>query len=361
MSVRFETLAYRAGLPPVRFHDLRHGAASLCKAAGLDTKYIAALLGHARSSFTDDVYVTLFPEVAKAAAEAAAAVVPRAGRAAREEPSPGVTLRESTASTRVEEIMAQMAGNITLLSAAASETGRVRQDNEDSAYAGRWLYAVADGMGGHAAGDVASAAVIESLRSRDAEVDPAVLLETLGRAVTEANAEVARRAAEDPARRGMGTTLTAMLWSGDRAALVHIGDSRAFRLRGGQLRQITEDHVMGNLVFGAEAVLAPVLSRYLDGQPERSPDLGLRELRAGDRYLICSDGLSPVVSTGDVRSALVSAEDPPDAVRQLVALAEDAGAPDNITVIVIDVRMASAEAGHAGPVTLGAAAPVLAR
>jgi integrase len=81
VSVRFETLAYRAGLPPVRFHDLRHGAASLAKAAGLDSKYIAALLGHARSSFTDDVYVTLFPEVAKAAAEAAAAIVPRAGRA----------------------------------------------------------------------------------------------------------------------------------------------------------------------------------------------------------------------------------------------------------------------------------------
>ena len=81
VSVRFETLAYRAGLPPVRFHDLRHGAASLAKAAGLDSKYIAALLGHARSSFTDDVYVTLFPEVAKAAAEAAAAIVPRAGQA----------------------------------------------------------------------------------------------------------------------------------------------------------------------------------------------------------------------------------------------------------------------------------------
>ncbi|HEY1005320.1 MAG TPA: tyrosine-type recombinase/integrase, partial [Streptosporangiaceae bacterium] len=90
VSVRFETLAYRAGLPPVRFHDLRHGAASLAKAAGLDSKYIAALLGHARSSFTDDVYVTLFPEVAKAAAEAAAAVVPRASssvqRAHRELP-----------------------------------------------------------------------------------------------------------------------------------------------------------------------------------------------------------------------------------------------------------------------------------
>jgi len=77
LSVRFETLAYRAGLPPVRFHDLRHGAASLCKAAKLDTKYITALLGHCRTSFTDDVYVTLFPEVA---AEAAAAVVPRMNR-----------------------------------------------------------------------------------------------------------------------------------------------------------------------------------------------------------------------------------------------------------------------------------------
>ncbi len=86
VSTRFETLAYRAGLPPVRFHDLRHGAASLAKAAGLDSKYIAALLGHARSSFTDDVYVTLFPEVTKAAAEAAAAVVPRA-RLARDKRS----------------------------------------------------------------------------------------------------------------------------------------------------------------------------------------------------------------------------------------------------------------------------------
>lgn len=77
VSTRFETLAYRAGLPPARFHDLRHGAASLCKAAGLDTKFISAMLGHARTSFTDDVYVLLFPVVAKAAAEAAAAIVPR--------------------------------------------------------------------------------------------------------------------------------------------------------------------------------------------------------------------------------------------------------------------------------------------
>ena len=254
-----------------------------------------------------------------------------------------------------------MTTSITLRAAAASEVGQVRQNNEDAAYSGRWLYAVADGMGGHAAGEVASAAVIESLRSHDTEVDPAALLETLGHAVTEANAEVARRAAEDPARRGMGTTLTAMLRSGDRVALVHIGDSRAFRLRDGQLRQITEDHVMGKLVSDVGGVLAPVLARYLDGQPERSPDLGLRELRPGDRYLLCSDGLSPVVSVGAVRDVLLSTGDPYDAVRQLVALADDAGAPDNATVIVIDVSPAGSGAAPAEPVTLGSVTPALSR
>src|SRR5260370_35808966 len=176
---------------------------------------------------------------------------------------------------------------------AASETGLVRQNNEDAAYSGRRLFAVADGMGGHAAGEVASAAVIDALKVHDAEVTPAALLEVLSRAVAEANGEVARRAAEDPSRRGMGTTLTAMLWSGNRFGLAHIGDSRAFRLRDGELDQITEDHVMGKLVSNAGS-LAPVLSRYLDGRPDRSPDLSVREARPGDRYLLCSDGLSPV-------------------------------------------------------------------
>jgi PPM family protein phosphatase len=244
---------------------------------------------------------------------------------------------------------------ITLMAAAASETGRVRRNNEDAVYSGRYLFAVADGMGGHAAGEVASAAAIGSLRAHDAGVDPADLLEVLGHAVTEANAEVARRAAEDPARLGMGTTLTAMLWSGDRAALVHIGDSRAFRLRDGQLRQITEDHVLGNLVSNA-GPLAPVLSRYLDGRPDRSPDLGLRELRPGDRYLLCSDGLSPVVSTGAIGAVLAGVTDPAGAVRQLVALADEAGGPDNVSVIVIDVHQGGDGAAAAGPVTLGAAA-----
>jgi protein phosphatase len=215
-------------------------------------------------------------------------------------------------------------------------------------------------MGGHAAGEVASAAVIESLRTHDADVGTGALLDVLGHAVTEANAELARRAADDPARFGMGTTLTAMLWSGDQAALVHIGDSRAFRLRDGQLRQITEDHVLGNLVSNAGA-LAPVLSRYLDGRPDRSPDLGLRQLRAGDRYLICSDGLSPVVSAEAIGAVLAAAADPADAVRQLVALAEEAGGPDNVSVIAIDVQEPGVGSGPAEPVTLGAAAAEVTR
>ena len=242
-----------------------------------------------------------------------------------------------------------------LAAAAASETGLVRQDNEDAAYAGRWLFAVADGLGGHAAGEVASTAVIESLSSRDVEVSQGALLEVLSRAVAEANREVARRTAGDPARQGMGTTLTAMLFSGDRAALAHIGHSRAFRLRDGRLRQITEDHTIGNLVWDA-GFLAPVLARHLDGRPDRSVDLGVRDLRAGDRYLLCSDGLSPVVDDRTLRDVVTLAADPAGAVRQLVALAEDAGAPDNVTVVVIDVRAAEEGLAPAVPVMLGSAA-----
>jgi serine/threonine protein phosphatase PrpC len=249
-----------------------------------------------------------------------------------------------------------MAGKLILSWAADSQIGQARGANEDSAYAGRWLFAVADGMGGHAAGEVASASAIRSLRLHDAHVGQAALVEALGRAVAEANHEIARKASEDPARKGMGTTLTAMLWSDGRFALAHIGDSRAFRLRDGELGQITEDHVMGKLVSNA-GCLAPVLSRYLDGRPDRSPDLGIRAARPGDRYMICSDGLSPVVDTEAIRDVLVSAADPGAAVRQLVTLAEEAGGPDNVSVIVIDASQLGGE--PAKPLMLGAAAAVL--
>jgi serine/threonine protein phosphatase PrpC len=243
-----------------------------------------------------------------------------------------------------------------LAAAAASGTGLARLGNQDAAYAGRSLFAVADGLGGHAAGEEASAAVIQVLRSHDAEVAPGVMLTVLSRAVAEANREVARRADGNLARRGMGTTLTAMFVSGDRAALAHIGDSRALLLRDGRLRQITEDHTIGNLVWNA-GVVAPVLARYLDGEPDRSADLGLRDLRAGDRYLLCTGGLSPAADDRTLRDVLTSADRPARAARQLAALAQDGGRADNFTVVVIDVHAASDGLAPAEPVTPGVAAP----
>jgi PPM family protein phosphatase len=225
--------------------------------------------------------------------------------------------------------------------AALSATGQVRKVNEDSAYAGQWLYAVADGMGGHVAGDVASAEVIRSLAALDTETDSARLAHVLSSGVGAANAALRQRTDREPGLRTMGTTLTAMLWSGHSYALAHIGDSRAYRLRGGQLRQLTEDHALGNLVSGAATIdaLAPIMSRFLDGRPDRSPDLDAREARSGDRYLLCSDGLTAVVPDSAIRDALSTTGSSLTGIAgQLADLAEREGSPDNVTLIVIDVN-----------------------
>ncbi|HLI39422.1 MAG TPA: protein phosphatase 2C domain-containing protein [Streptosporangiaceae bacterium] len=242
--------------------------------------------------------------------------------------------------------------------AGLSSIGLVRENNEDSAYVGRWLYAVADGIGGHVGGEIASATVIESLRPYDADVAAADVLATLGKAVSAANAGLLRKVEQDPALAGMGTTLTAMLWSGDRAALAHIGDSRAYLLRGDTLCQITEDHTLGRVCAEAAASpwLAPVLVRYLDGRPDQVPDLAVRDTRPGDRYLLCSDGLSGVVDADVLREVLASAADPDGVARQLTELADAGGGPDNTTVVVIDVQGPEAEPAPAQPMTLGAAA-----
>jgi protein phosphatase len=242
--------------------------------------------------------------------------------------------------------------------AGSSSTGLVRENNEDSAYVGRWLYAVADGLGGHVAGEIASATVIGSLRSCDVHVATAGLAETLGRAVGEANDRLLRKEEQDPVLAGMGTTLTAMLWSGECAAVAHLGDSRAYLLRKGRLRQITEDHTLGKLIadLAGPARLAPVLVRYLDGRPDRSPDLTVRKGHPGDRYLLCSDGLSGVVAPEIMRQVLASARSAGQAVDQLVSLANESGGPDNITVIVVDLREAEASPEPVQPRMLGAAA-----
>jgi serine/threonine protein phosphatase PrpC len=255
-----------------------------------------------------------------------------------------------------------MAVKVTVCSAAGSSVGLVRENNEDSAYAGRWMCAVADGLGGHVGGEVASAAVIGSLRPWDAEVPEADLAAALGRAISEANDRLRRIVEGDPGLEGMGTTLTALLWSGARTALGHVGDSRAYLLRDGSLSQISEDHTLANAVADPEAAgwLASMLVRFLGGQPDQEPDIWLLELFPGDRFLLCSDGLSGVVADEVIRDVLGSEADPSAVVGQLIDRATDAGGPDNITVVIADV----AEAGVAGaggepepePVTVGAAA-----
>jgi protein phosphatase len=219
-------------------------------------------------------------------------------------------------------------------------------------YAGRSLFAVADGLGGHVAGDVASATVIDALRPHDNQVAPSDLPTALGRAVGAADEALRSKIAAEPELAGMGTTLVAMLWSGTAAALANVGDSRAYLLRGrdnasSRLTQITEDHTCGHLVADATSVpnLPGRLSRFLDGRPDgRSPDITTWDLRPRDRFLLCSDGLSAVVPHDLIHATLDSPSSPDETAEQLVALATDHGGPDNITVIVIDVRQLGASA-----------------
>ncbi len=230
--------------------------------------------------------------------------------------------------------------------AVRSDVGLLREGNEDSAYAGPRLLAVADGMGGHAAGEIASAVAISELAALDGQTTAGDLLGILAKAVATANQRLHDMVEADPAIGGMGTTLTAMLWAGGRVALCHIGDSRAYMLRDGALYQITHDHTLvqslvdDGRISPDEAATHPqrsLLLRALDGSADVVPDLELREARVGDRYLLCSDGLSGVVSEDTLHMTLATVGDLDDAVLQLVELAIKGGGPDNITCIVADV------------------------
>ncbi|MEV5750869.1 PP2C family serine/threonine-protein phosphatase [Actinoallomurus sp. NPDC052308] len=230
--------------------------------------------------------------------------------------------------------------------AARSDVGMLREGNEDSAYAGSRLLAVADGMGGHVGGEIASAAAIETLKPLDRDFPPHELVGALEQAVHRANETLHSIVEGDPSLQGMGCTLTAMLWNGPQVALVHIGDSRAYLLRNGELFQITHDHTLVQSLVDEgrisldEAASHPqrsLLLRALDGRGEVDPDISLREAQLGDRYLLCSDGLSTVVSAETIHHALSTAAEPDQAVRQLIDLANRGGGPDNITCVVADV------------------------
>jgi PPM family protein phosphatase len=253
--------------------------------------------------------------------------------------------------------------------AVRSDVGLLREGNEDSAYAGPRLLAVADGMGGHAAGEVASSLTIASMAKLDSEPPGGDMLAELAAAVAAANTRLQEMIIANPAVEGMGTTLTALFWSDGHAALCHIGDSRGYLLREGELYQITHDHTLVQSLVDEGRISADdvsthpqrsLLLRALDGRSVAEPDLSVHDAQAGDRYLLCSDGLSGVVSDETLRETLTTIEDPDAVARQLIELALHGGGPDNITCIVADVvDTATSPMPAAGtPVLAGAAANV---
>lgn len=236
--------------------------------------------------------------------------------------------------------------SLSLRFAAGSHKGMIREGNEDSGYAGPRLLAIADGMGGQAAGEVASSEVISTLVQLDDDIPGSDLLTSLGSAVQQANDQLRQMVEDDPQLEGMGTTLTALLWTGQRLGMVHVGDSRAYLLRDGALTQITQDHtwvqrlVDEGRITEEEKETHPqrsLLMRALDGRGQVEPDLSIREVRAGDRYLICSDGLSGPVSHQTLEETLAGYHSPHETVQELIQLALRGGGPDNITCIVADV------------------------
>jgi serine/threonine protein phosphatase PrpC len=250
-------------------------------------------------------------------------------------------------------------------SAAISHVGKIRSNNQDSGFAGQSLFAVADGMGGHAGGDVASALAITKLREIDGEYGSAVDAEfALQEAIVAANAILAETVFEHPELTGMGTTLSALVRVGHSVALAHIGDSRVYRFRDGALTQITSDHtfvqrlVDSGRITPEEAKTHPrrsVLMRVL-GDVDSTPDVDLQvmDTRPGDRWLICSDGLTGVVDNEHISDALASEQSPAEVVSDLVKQALDGGAPDNVTIVVVDISSSFDEHG-VEPVTVGSA------
>ena len=251
--------------------------------------------------------------------------------------------------------------------AARSDVGMVRSNNEDSAYAGPHLLAMADGMGGHAGGDVASSTVIASLVELDGDsLGGREAGQALLDRIDAANADIGDKVRSDPQLDGMGTTLIALLRSRDKIVLAHIGDSRAFLVRDGVVTQVTKDHsfvqslVDEGRISADEAQTHPqrsLVTRVLTGSPDDEPDLVVRQGRIGDRYVIASDGLTDYVARDTVDEVLTTVADPGECADQLVALALRAGAPDNVTVVVGDlVDMDRTGTPPTQPQVVGAAA-----
>src|SRR5699024_3298171 len=261
--------------------------------------------------------------------------------------------------------------SIALRYAARSDVGLVRSNNQDSGYAGSHLLVVADGMGGQAGGDVASSVAIGRLAQLDSETPASAIVATREASVLEGKQATRPRARDEPQLRGLGTTITARLRAEGKFALAHIGDSRAYLLRDGETTQVTKDHTFVQRLLDEgrlteeEAERHPqrsVLMRVLgdvDADPEL--DLSLRPAHPGDRWMLCSDGLSGLVSLGTIDAALTDFTDPGECAEELIQLALKGGGPDNITCIVADVvdlstLPRSEEAPSTAPQIVGSAA-----
>ncbi|MEJ7634706.1 BofC C-terminal domain-containing protein [Aeromicrobium sp.] len=226
---------------------------------------------------------------------------------------------------------------------ALTDTGLRRSANQDSGYASDRLLVIADGMGGAAAGDLASSEAMHIIRQLDRDLDVDAL-SALEDSVTRANARLGELIAADPAVEGMGTTLEAMLWDGEKFAVAHLGDSRAYRLRAGELKQISTDHtfvqslVDEGKISPAEARVHPhrsLLLRAMLGRDDNAADLNWLQPMLGDRYLLCSDGLTDMVPDDIIRSSMTS-ETIDLAATELVRLALEAGGYDNVTVVIAE-------------------------
>jgi serine/threonine protein phosphatase PrpC len=234
----------------------------------------------------------------------------------------------------------------------ATDKGQVREGNEDAYLVEPPLYAVADGMGGHRGGEVASQLALETIADLFRKGDI-----PLAEQVREANRAVFERSGSDRAVAGMGTTLTAALVQGELAHLIHVGDSRAYLLRAGALRQLTEDHTLVNRmvkageITEAEAEVHPhrnVITRSLGTESDidiDEQDIGLLD---GDRLLLCSDGLTGMLTEAQIQAILEATPSTQETAERLVRAANRAGGVDNITVVVLDVAEGEPEADHPG-------------
>ncbi len=226
---------------------------------------------------------------------------------------------------------------------ARTDIGLVRRLNEDDYLVGDGIFAVADGLGGHEAGEVASRMAVRMLKELVVPdgADPG---ETLAEALSAINRAIYHESLRDPDCAGMGTTLTVLLISGGRAYIGHVGDSRAYLVRDGKIHRLTTDHsIVGELVrmgmlTEPEAKVHPqrnLLTRAIGTQPSVEAEVSYLELAERDRFLLCTDGLCGFVDDEDIRTTVSGAADPETAVDQLIKMANDGGGQDNVTAVAV--------------------------